>query len=81
MREIPTKAVKTALGRWGFRKSAKGDASGHEPWESADGTKRVRPCLRRKMVNLAEVFALARQLESLGICGRREFIAEVKELV
>ena len=81
MREIPTKIVKTALGRWGFRKAPRGDASGHELWESADGTKRVRPCFRRKEVNLAAVFSLALQLEAQGVCGRREFLAEVKDLV
>jgi hypothetical protein len=69
--------VKAALRKIGFKPFGKGNASGHEIWRNEKGS-RIRPVLRKKDVHVGSLYCLGQDLERIGICNRKEFVALIK---
>ncbi len=69
--------VRAALRKIGFKPFGRGNASGHEIWRNENGSK-VRPVLRKKDVHVRTLYCLGQDLERIGICARKNFVALIK---
>ena len=72
MKVASVRKVRRLLRKVGFRKSPKGNATGHEVWSDALG-RRCLPVMRRKEIHIGQLYCLAHQLETNGVLSRTEF--------
>lgn len=77
MKTIPNKKVKTVLHNLGLESQRTGNSTGHEVWTNQSG-KHCTPVFRHKDMNIASLYALGKQLESIGLCTRQDFMTSVK---
>jgi len=72
MPTISSRDLRKILRRLGFKPSV-GGSDGHQIWKDRNGV-RIRPVLRKHEVHIAVVYSLGRELESKGVCNRRNFL-------
>jgi hypothetical protein len=73
MKQVSARAVRDKLRNLGLRPATRGDGSGHEIWADRRG-RTCRPVLRKRVVAYGILYSLGLEMESKGICTRREFM-------
>ena len=77
MKTVPTKQVSSTLRELGFAPRSHGNGTSQTVWADPNGrTCRVPYC--GTDLKIAHLYSLGRELESKGICPRRQFMAGVQ---
>ena len=73
MKQVSARAVRDGLRNLGLRPVNRGDGTGHEIWSDRKG-RTCRPVLRKRVVAFGVLYSLGLEMQSKGICTRREFM-------